>query len=123
MGLRFGHKTEIVVRAKTVLDLHQRGLNFVQIATKFGVTRERVRQLHNIALQLQAIGACLTPDCELSIRTNNALTRDGIETITPQAVRAHYKSLEELKRVPGLGAQCIAELQEWLRKYGVGEIS
>ena len=56
MGLRVDRRPETKVRAKTVLELHQRGLNFVQIANKFDLSRERVRQLHNIALQLQAMG-------------------------------------------------------------------
>lgn len=110
------------MRAKAVFELHQRGLNFVQIANKFKLTRERVRQLHNIALQLQALGECLTPDCELSVRINNALTNDGLEEITPETVRAHYTSLAQLQRVPGMGSKCINELQEWLQRYGVGAL-
>lgn len=106
-----------VVRARTVAELHERGLTYGQIGEKFGVSRERIRQLCNIHIQLTAMGA-QEPPPELSVRLHNALVNDALPELTPTAVRTHYRSVGQLQRVPGMGEKTIAELQEWLLKHG-----
>ena len=109
------HKLEVHVRAQTVYALHSQGLNYVQIADKFKITRERVRQLVNLAIRLQAIDQLPPPaPQELSVRVYNSLVNDGIEEVTPKAVHDAYGTVEELKRVPGFGKNGILELQNWL---------
>jgi hypothetical protein len=118
MEFRRGYTADVGVRAKTVLELCEKGMNHVQIAARYGISRERVRQLHGIGLQLRDMGELSTPDCELPIRIYNALVRDGFEQITPEAVRERYLTIAQLRRVPGFGDIAIAELQMWLVKHG-----
>lgn len=112
-----------MIRARDVLSLHQQGLNYVEIAKKYNITRERVRQLHSIAVQLDAIQAVPPSDAfELSVRVHNALIYDGIEDVTPANVRAHFASLKQVRRTPGMGEKAIEELQSWLVRHGMEPI-
>lgn len=107
-----------LVRAQTVAELHERGFNYAQIGEKLGASRERIRQLHSIHIQLVALEATPLPFHQLSIRLHNALLNDALPELTPEAVRTRYASVEELRRVPGMGEKCVKELQEWLTKDG-----
>src|SRR4029077_8991970 len=123
MELRRWSMPHTVVRARTVAELHERGLTYGQIGEKFGVSRERIRQLCNIHIQLTAMGA-QEPPPELSVRLHNALANSGeFSELTPEAVRRQYPTLALLQRLPGMGEKTIAELQEWLIKHGCEVIS
>jgi DNA-binding CsgD family transcriptional regulator len=118
--LRFSWNEATVLRAKEALFLHRQGQNYLQIANRFKLTRERVRQLINIAIQLESLEEA--PDNGLSVRTHNALVRGGIEEISPEAVKTHFPTLERLARIPGMGEKAIEELQDWLGKNGAEKI-
>ena len=100
-------------RALRAVELRRNGHTLRQIAELYGCSRERARQLCAKGGQLQS------PDIwfELHAYIRNALKRDGCAP-TVEAVMERYQSLDELKRVPGLGVTRIAELQAWLRRHG-----
>ena len=103
-------------RALHVLDARRSGQTLKQIAEKYGFTQERARQLSLRGLQIEREIVQNNVWFELSVRTRNAIIRAGCEP-TPDAVVECYKTVGELRRIPGLGKKGIAELQAWLVRH------
>jgi hypothetical protein len=103
-------------RALHVLDARRSGQTLKQIAEKYGFTKERARQLSLRGLQIEREIVQNNVWFELSVRTRNAIIRNGCEP-TPDAVVECYKTVGELRRIPGLGKKGIAELQAWLVRH------
>ena len=93
-------------RALHVLDARRSGQTLKQIAEKYGFTKERARQLSLRGLQIEREIVQNDVWFELSVRTRNAIIRNGCEP-TPDAVVECYKTVGELRRIPGLGKKGI----------------
>jgi hypothetical protein len=106
---------QIAARARGALELRRQGKNLRAIADHYGISRERARQLCMKAEELER--ETKNPWFELSGIIRNSLARDGCK-FTVDGVLHCYHSLDELRRVPGLGETRIAELQSWLVKHG-----
>jgi hypothetical protein len=109
-------RTEPNLRALEALKARRNGLKLQRIGELFGVSKQRARQLIASGIQIEQQLLSDAPEFELTVRTRNAITRDGCEP-TPDAVVECYKTVGELRRVPGLGRKGIAELQAWLVRH------
>jgi hypothetical protein len=94
------------------------GRSLQQIATAYHCSRERARQLCLRGEELQREQEMLASNSWFALPSpiRNALQRDGCKP-TIEAVLERY-SLHELQRVPAMGEKRIAQLQEWLERYG-----
>ena len=103
-------------RALEALNARRNGLKLKQIGELFGVSKQRARDLISSGIRIEQQLLSGAPEYELSVRTRNAIIRNGCEP-TPDAVVECYKTVGELRRIPGLGKKGIAELQAWLVRH------
>jgi hypothetical protein len=107
----------IAARARDALERRRQGQNLRSIAERYGISRERARQLCVYGEELERQGEFSgDPWCELDPAIRNALNRDGCRP-TVDGVLRYYQPLTELERVPSMGAKRIRELKAWLRKH------
>ena len=134
-------------KQKTVLDLYYKfGLTYEQIANKLGLTRERIRQIHNLAIHkinrtknknyiiygkkyddykedidFDKISII---DLNFSCRLYNCLHRKGIDTLD-ELINTEPK---DLLKIRNFGPNCLNELEEkvynetglsYKEKYGI----
>jgi len=120
-----GKKSRIVDMLYMRLD----GLSFEKIGDKYGLSRERVRQLVEYGSKViilgklpikkslqknlypQKINSCMI----LSSRTINLLTSQGIHTIGGLSLRHR----DGLLSIDGFGEKCLLEVENTLSKYGL----
>jgi hypothetical protein len=103
-------------RALEALNARRNGLKLKEIGELFGVSKQRARVLISSGIRIEQQLLSGAPEYELSVRTCNAIIRNGCEP-TPDAVVECYKTVGELQRVVGLGKKGIAELQAWLVRH------
>lgn len=103
------------LRAVQALAMRRNGMKLDRIAERFGITRERARQLSLQGSQLeQQIG---DPWYELSPRVRNALITNGCEPTPAGVLRFQAESPLPLDRIPNIGKKCIAEIKAWLQQH------
>lgn len=113
-------------RALEALAARQRGDKLITIAKRYGVTKERARQLVVLGERIELERSSTDPWYQLSIRTRNALINDGCEP-TLDGVLDRYATVNynwretgtrALAHVQSIGKKSIADLQAWLVRHG-----
>jgi hypothetical protein len=103
-------------RALEALEARRRGEKLIAIAKRYGVTKQRARQLVVLGTRIEFERSSPDPWYQLNIRIRNAL--ENACPPTPAGVADYFESLEQLKRWPSLGIKSITELQAWLVRHG-----
>jgi hypothetical protein len=104
------------IRALQALNARRKGHTLQDIADRWGVSRERARQLSVLGQLIEEERASDDPWYELSKRTRNALVQDGCQPNLAGVLRNYHK-VRDLKLIPNMGIKSIIELQKWLERH------
>lgn len=104
-----------------IIDLYKQGLTYEEIGRKFGVTRERIRQLIQDGIYFEVIkektlseGQKSIEELDLSKRTFNSLVSAGILSIE----KLITCNEDDIIKLPSLGNKGINEIERELNKQG-----
>ena len=108
---------DTITRAFGALAARRRGERVDDIAMRYGVSRERARQLSQLGFVVERERDSGDPWYELAPRTRNGLVGDGCVP-TLDGVAARYPKVSDLWPIPYFGPKSIADLQAWLVRHG-----